>query len=171
MTQSRYVGEAHPEGQAIYDGFLRSNPNLTWKREGQATLGGLLIASPGSRPVYRGQNRRWVINDPRAMGLDHMDFFYDRVANRYAMTSLPNANDRELDLYSGWMERLREELNRVNAAHAHSEPGKRNPREDLILYAGDMGTSWRLTGHPLVVVASNLVAVNLRLMPGMEAQP
>ena len=104
MTQSRYVGEAHPDGPAVYDRFLENNPNLTWKCDGWDTLGGLLIAKPGNRTGYRDSDRRWGVRDWRGAGLDHMDLLYDTVANRYAMTSLPNANDRELDLYRRWME-------------------------------------------------------------------
>ena len=43
--------------------------------------------------------------------------------------------------------------------------------EHLVLYAGAMGTSWRIPDHPLVVAASSLVTINLDLFPGLEVQP
>ena len=165
--QPAYVGEHHPEGQAVYDRFMAANPNLRFRWDPSReplTLGGMLIANPRARWGNQGSITKWGDVANYDAGLDHVHWFYDHVVRKWVLASLPNVgfSDRAAQLA---MEVLQTELDRVNAEHRKTAPGRYRSQERLVAHIGAAGTSWRLPDHPLVVVASNLVSVNIDFQP------
>ena len=161
--QPVYVGENHPEGQAVYNRFMAANPNLRFRwapTEEPLTLGGMLIVNPRSRWGYGGSVQKWGDVGDYSHGLDHVHWFYDHGVGRWVLASLPNIAFSD-EVAQRCMDDLRAELARVNAEHRLISAGQHQPEEQLLAYFGKKGTSWRIPDHPLVIVASNLVAINL----------
>ena len=146
---------------------MASNPSLRfrWDPRGEPlTLGGMLVATLRSRWGDAGRERRWGDVGNYSLGLDHVQWFYDHGMNRWVLASLPNIAFSD-DVARRCMDDLRAELARVNAEHRLTAAGQSQPDEALVAYFGEKGASWRIPGHPLVIIASNLVAINLGPFP------
>ena len=160
-AQPHYVGQNHDDGAEVYARFMERNRNLEFRENDRSpwNLGGMLIWNPGARWGAHGQAQRWGdFGHGLDLGLDHLEWLYDRNVLRWVLTSLPNAR---LENLGDSIRRLQTELDRVNAEHRTTGPGRQDPDEELRLYVGADGTSWRRPNYPLLVVSSNLVPLEL----------
>ena len=161
--QPVYVGENHPEGQAVYNRFMAANPNLRFRwdpTKEPLTLGGMVIANPRSRWGYNWSVEKWGDIGNYSIGLDHVQWFYDQSEKRWVLASLPNIAFND-EVARRCIADLHVELARINGEHRLTPPGQYRPEEELVAHIGDKGTSWRIPDHPLLIVASNLVTINL----------
>lgn len=161
IARPYYVGQYHDDGVQVYEQFMERNQNLEFRGDDGSpwNLGGMLIQNPGARWGSPGQAERWHrFGHGIGLGLDHLEWLYDRAVRRWVLTSLPNAT---LEHLGDSIRLLRAELNRVNEEHRNTGPGRRNPDEELHLYVGEDGTSWRRPNYPLLIIASSLVPVEL----------
>lgn len=148
------------------EAFERSNPHLQSRSHGGfKTIGGLLVRHPGSRwGLTHIQDSIWGQLEQHEqhlsnIAIDHPRMYWCAEAQRYVLTSHPYEWLPEVDKH-GAVSRLMQHVERVNQAHLQTNAGKKN-REQLRVYYRDTEYSWYHDTTILVVVASDVISIEL----------
>ena len=139
-----YVADHDEHGDEAWNRFITDNPDLVTGCEPSGLLANLLERTQGAEHI-----------PATSIALDHLERFYHQPSRRHLLVSHPNCTSQ--DYHCRCVDELRRVVDELN---------KHRPDADgLVVYAGDLGTSWRKPAHPLVIIAPRAVPV---VMPTPE---